>query len=137
MLARPGSYARGLHEQWTSFTLSELEAYLWSNAKHSAMYPAELRVAEVIPRNNDEIRLAMTVLDKHLALSSYFLGDNFSVTDIVASWATNWARRGGHWQNYTNVHTYIERLFARPLCTLNQAWLGLQIVSVGSASPKC
>ena len=121
MLARPGSYARGLHEQWTSFTLSELEAYLWSNAKHSAMYPAELRVAEVIPRNNDEIRLAMTVLDKHLASSPYFLGDNFSVTDIVASWAINWARRGGHWQNYTNLHTYIERLFARPHCTLNQA----------------
>ena len=97
LLGRPGSYARGLHEQWTSFILTELEAYLLSNAKHSVMYPTELRVAEVIPRNNDEIRLAMTVLDKHLALSPHFLGDNFSVTDIVASWAISWACRGRHW----------------------------------------
>lgn len=37
LLARPGDWRRALHDQWVAFTLSELEAYLWSNARNSGM----------------------------------------------------------------------------------------------------
>lgn len=120
LIAAPGSYARALHEQWASFVLTELEAYLWSNAKHTAMYAQELRVAAVVPRNNDEIALAMKVLNDHLATTEYLVEGSFSVTDIIAGWTINWARRTGHWDSYTHLHAYVERLFARPHCTLNR-----------------
>ncbi|MFT5172164.1 MAG: glutathione S-transferase [Gammaproteobacteria bacterium] len=115
-----GTYARGLHEQWTSFVLTELEAYLWSNAKHSSMYAQELRVPGVIARNNDEITQALAVLDTALQDKPFLLGSQFSVTDIIVGWTVNWARRAGNIGEHPHLGRYLKRLFERELCTFNQ-----------------
>ena len=119
LLAASGSYARGLHEQWTSFVLTELEAYLWSNAKHTAMYPEELRVPEVVARNDDEIALALAVLDGALQDTPFLVAGKFSVTDIIVGWTVNWARRSGKTDEYPHLQAYLQRLFERELCTFN------------------
>lgn len=119
LLAAPGTLARAQHDQWTSFALTELEAYLWLNAKHGSMYPEDRRVPDVIPQNDAEIALALEVLDSALAGRKYLLGAEFSVTDIIVGWTINWARRTGHLDAYANLQAYVRRLLARPLCQLN------------------
>jgi len=119
LIAPAGSRARALHAQWVSFVLSELEGYLWSNAKHTSFYPEERRVPDVLATNNDEIQSALAVLNDVLANQSYLVEDTFSVTDIIASWAINWARRGGHLESHPHLAGYLQRLLAREHCTLN------------------
>ncbi|MGR8948111.1 MAG: glutathione S-transferase family protein [Gammaproteobacteria bacterium] len=120
LLARPGSYARALHDQWTAFTLSEMEAYLWSNAKHQNFYPAEKRVPGVVVTNSEEFRAGAVVLNDLLADNDFIVANQFSVTDIVVSWALNWGRRMHELDRLDNISRYLDRLFQRPHCKLNQ-----------------
>ena len=119
LIAPAGSRARALHAQWVSFVLSELEAYLWSNAKHTSFYAEDRRVPGVLVTNNDEIQSALTVLNDTLAKQSYLVEDVFSVTDIIASWAINWARRNGQLESFPHLVGYLQRLLAREHCALN------------------
>lgn len=119
LIGQVGSRARALHSQWVSFVLTELEAYLWSNAKHTSFYPEERRVADVLAPNNDEIRGALSVLNDTLASQSYLVEDAFSVTDIIASWAINWARRSDKLEPFPHLSAYLERLLQREHCMLN------------------
>lgn len=117
--SEPGSWARAQHEQWTSFTLTELEAFLWHNLKHTSLYPEAKRVAQVIEPNNREAHLALAVLSEHLDQHAYLVDDTFSVTDIIGGWTINWARRLGLTDDYEPIKAYLDRLFARDLCTFN------------------
>ncbi|NKC12810.1 MAG: hypothetical protein GKR94_11595 [Gammaproteobacteria bacterium] len=115
-----GSRERGLQDQWISFVLSELDAYLWSNAKHLSMYPEDKRVPAVVARNNEELHTGLRVLAAHLEQSPYLVAERFSVTDIVTGWTVNWARRMQHLAPYPALSVYLHRLFERPHCTLDQ-----------------
>jgi glutathione S-transferase len=41
LIAEPGTWGRALHDQWVSFALSEMEAYLWSSLKNAVYYPED------------------------------------------------------------------------------------------------
>lgn len=118
LIAPQGSRERALHAQWTSFVLTELEAYLWSNLKHENLYPEEKRVPAIIETNSEEFRSGAKVLDDALAEIPYLVGDCFSVTDIIVGWTLNWGRRSGQLDGFGYLHAYLERLLAREFCTL-------------------
>ncbi|MEM7466753.1 MAG: glutathione S-transferase family protein [Pseudomonadota bacterium] len=120
LIPRPGTVRRAQHDQWCAFNLSEMEAYLWSNAKHQSFYPEEKRVAEVVAPNTEEFRAGAKVIDELLGEQTYLLGNEFSVTDIVVSWTLNWGRRMNVIDGFDNIPTYLGNLFAREHCTLNQ-----------------
>ena len=119
LIASSGTWQRALHEQWTSFVLTELEAYLWSNAKHTAMYPEARRVPAVVAPNQDEARAALGVLEAVLAQRPYLTGEQFQVTDIIAGWTINWARRSALLDAHPNLEAYLARLMSREHCKLN------------------
>ena len=119
LIGAPGTRERALHLQWTSFVLTEIEAWLWSNAKHGGMYPEDKRVPAVIPVNAQEIRNGLSVVDAALADDDYLVANAFSVTDIIVSWAVNWARRMDHLEGLEHLARWLERLLARPHCRLN------------------
>ena len=119
LIGAAGSRARALHAQWVSFVLTELEAYLWSNAKHTSFYPEERRVPAVIEANEPEVQSALGVLNDALASTTFLVEDQFSVTDIIVSWTVNWARRGDKLGPYPHLSRYLGRLFEREHCTLN------------------
>lgn len=119
LLGAPGTRNRGLHMQWTSFVLTEIETWLWSSYKHQKGYPEAMRVPAVIGVNGQEIRNGLAVVNDALAESDYLVGNTFSVTDIIVSWAINWARRMHHLNEMDNLSRYLDRLFARPHCRLN------------------
>lgn len=120
LLARSGTRERALHEQWCAFTLSEMEAYLWSNAKHRSFYPEDKRAPAVVEPNNQEYRAGASVLNDLLASQDYVIGDSFTVTDILVGWTLNWGRRMGSNKGFENISSYLKRLYARPHCKLNQ-----------------
>jgi len=97
-----------------------MEGYLWSNAKHTAFYPEEKRVAAVVAPNNEEFRKGAAVLNDALASSPFLIDGHFSVTDIIVGWTVNWGRRMGQLDGYDHLSAYLGRLFARELCPLNQ-----------------
>ena len=45
LIAPSGTRERALHLQWVSFALTEMEAYLWSNARNTFVLPEEQREA--------------------------------------------------------------------------------------------
>jgi len=119
LLGAAGTRARALHNQWTAFCLSEMEAYLWHTAKHTSFYPEEKRVPAVVDANSGEYRSAAKVLNDVLSESPFLVDGQFSVTDIFVGWAVNWGRRMGQNEGFDNLQSYLDRLFAREHCTLN------------------
>ena len=120
LIGRVGTHARALHDQWTAFTLSEMEAYLWSNAKHQSFYPEDKRVPDVVAPNSEEFRAGAAVLNDLLADNDYIVENTFSVTDIFVGWTLNWGRRMQQIDGLENIPPYLQRLFQRPHCKLNQ-----------------
>ena len=119
LLGAPGTRERGLHLQWMSFVLTEIETWLWSSFKQTMMYPEEKRAPGVLETNREEIRAGLRVLDAALATDDYLVGNRFSVTDIVVSWPVNWARRTNALAGMDHLARYLDRLFERPHCRLN------------------
>jgi len=119
MIPKSGTRARGLHEQWVSFVLSEVEAHSWSTFRNTFLYPEEMRVPAIVEQNNIEQRKGLTVLDEALAEQDYLLGESFQVTDIIVGFAVNSARRRETFSDdMANLLTYTARLSKRPHSTL-------------------
>lgn len=118
LISPSGTWQRALHDQWTCFTLSELEAWLWHSAKHSFLYPEEERVPEILEPNAKEFRKGAAVANDALAKNDYIINDAFSVTDIIMSFSLNWARRAGLTAEFDAINTYLDRILAREHCPL-------------------
>ena len=121
LISAAGFHERALHDQWTSFAQSEMEGYLWSNAKHTNFYSQAKRVPEIVASNNEEFRAGAEVLNNALAETPFLIGGQFSVTDIIVGWTVNWGRRMGQLDGFDQLASYLDRLFARGHCTLNPA----------------
>jgi glutathione S-transferase len=108
---------RALHDQWTAFTLAELEANLWHTARNKFLYPEHLKVPQVYEQNARESQRALAVFDDHLRDRELLVGNRFSVTDIFCGFAIWWASMDGLSAEYDGVERYLARLLARPNCT--------------------
>lgn len=119
----PGSWQRALHDQWVSFTLTEMEAHLWSRIRNSANFPLapeEGKVAAIIPQCDAYVRESVKVLDDALAGKQYLVDGHFSVTDIIVAFTANWARRVGLTADCPNINRWLDGLYERPHCTLTR-----------------
>lgn len=117
LLARPGDWRRALHDQWVSFTLSELEAYLWSNARNRFVYNEALRVPAIIEQNKREAKRALAVIDTHLSHDDFLVDNRFALTDIFVGYAVHWAKFQKLLNDFNHLQQYHERLLAMPKCT--------------------
>lgn len=120
MIAPPATWARALHDQWCYFALTEIEAYIWLNAKHTGIYHLSKRVNDILDPNLEEIVAAAAVFDDALKATDYLVENRFSVTDIVVSYTLNWARLWGTVDDFPNILKYLDRLYERPFCTLTK-----------------
>ena len=118
LIAPSGTRDRALHLQWVSFALTEMEAYLWSNARNTFVLPEEQRITALFEQNNATFVHAARVLDKVMNGSDYLVGDCFSVTDILVGFTLNWGNGAGLINDMPNLQTYLSRLKERPHCTL-------------------
>ena len=118
LVAPSGSRERALHLQWVSFALTEMEAYLWSNARNTFVLPKEQRKKDLFEQNNEAFVHAAKVLDKVLADKDYLINNRFSVTDILVGFTVGWGSGAGLLEKTPNLQKYLKRLKQRPHCTL-------------------
>ncbi|REJ74469.1 MAG: glutathione S-transferase family protein [Acidobacteria bacterium] len=122
LVARPGTWERNLHYQWTSFVLTEMEPYVHSSEINTIDFvlPAEERVPEIVEQNSRMYRRAAAVLDAVLAASDsgYLVGERFSVTDVIAGYTVSWGQEQGMLDACPALVAYLRRLMQREHCPL-------------------
>ena len=118
LIAPVGSWARALHDQWTCFCMTELEAYLWSTFINTTILPAEKRVPKIAKQNAEAFCAGAAVLNEALNGSDYLIQNRFSVTDIIIGYTVNWGGKRGLIESFSNLQRYLDRLYRRPHCTL-------------------
>ena len=118
LIAAPGTWERALHDQWVSFVLTEMEAWLWSTAVNTYVLPEADRVSAGFEQNAMLFRRSAEALNDVLRRQDYLLKDRFTVTDIIVGWTVNWGRRQGLLGGLEGLNRYVGRLLERPHCVL-------------------
>ena len=88
-----GSPERPHFFKWLHFAMAEMDAALWTIAKHKFAYPKELRVpgAELGPKR--DLQKAIDVILEELESKPYLLGEKFSAVDLFVTTMVTWAKR--------------------------------------------
>lgn len=92
LIPQAGSRARGTHDQWLSFALTELEAPLWLVMKNTRLLPRAQRIPEIIPQAMDSFARSCKIFAAHMQARPFVLGERFQVIDIFMSSIISWAR---------------------------------------------
>ena len=50
LIPKAGTYDRGHYDQWMAYTLTELDAVLWTRSKHAFVLPEEMRAPEAVAK---------------------------------------------------------------------------------------
>ncbi|NOR19455.1 MAG: hypothetical protein GQ538_05140 [Xanthomonadales bacterium] len=118
LISPSGTRARALHMQWVSFALTEMEAYVWSNARNTFVLPEELRITALFEQNSRAYVKAANILDQVLQDTDYLVDNRFSVTDILVGFVLNWGSQVKLLDQTPNLQSYLTRLKEREHCTL-------------------
>ena len=121
LIAKVDTWDRYLHDQWVLFVLTEMEGWLWPNILNLAILPEDQRNPACVDQNTAMFKRGASALDKVLSEQEYLVGGQFSVTDIMASYTVNSARRFGYIEEFPNLKAYLNRVFQREHCTLDQS----------------
>ena len=105
---------RAHYFQWCFFVMSELEAPLWTMAKHTFVLPEERRVPAIIDTAMWEFARAAALLAQHLEGREYAVGNQFTAADILLGSSLNWARSNKLPLESSALKAYADRLSARP-----------------------
>jgi len=116
LISPSGTWSRALHDQWTSFALTEIEAFLWHTARNLFVLPEAERLPAVFPQNAAATKRGLAVVDKEIAGRDWLIEHRFSVTDIIMGYCVCWAQILQLTEGLDNVNAYAERLLARPAC---------------------
>ncbi len=109
-----GTVQRALFEQWSYFTLTELEQPLWTLGKHKFALPKKYRVEDILPTAAWEFQKALKLLSEFLQDSEFVLGDKFSAVDILVAQTLRWGMSFKQPVEQSNLIAYLERVEARP-----------------------
>jgi glutathione S-transferase len=91
LLPPAGTAERTECYKWISFVLTELDALLWTIAKHRFGLPKERRVPAVIDCAIWEFEAALKILAAGLGNRVYLVGTSLTVADIIAGHTLLWA----------------------------------------------
>lgn len=86
-----GSLERGRQDALTHFVLDELDAVLWTAARHSFILPKEHRVPEVKDSLKWEFARSEKILMDRMGDGPFLMGDKMTVPDIIACHCAGWA----------------------------------------------
>lgn len=92
LLPPTGTLERTACYKWISFILTELDAPLWTIAKHRFGLPNERRVHAVIETASWEFGVTVKILAAGLGDRPYLIGDSITVADILAGHTLLWAK---------------------------------------------
>ena len=120
--AASGTWERALHDQWTAFSLTEMECWAWSTFRSTNIVASNKRVPEMYEHNKEAYREGATVLNDALGQCQYLIGDKFSVTDIIVSWTCHFGQNLNYIDGFDNIAAYLKRVKSRTHCTLEDTF---------------
>lgn len=110
--APAGTAERAELDSWVQFAQNDLDAPLWLKAKHSFIYPEEMRL-NVRDVTKMEFSRAVKAMDARLGDRQFVLGDRFSTADVLLGHAGSWARGAKFEIESERVNAYFDRVLAR------------------------
>ena len=120
LVPKPGSRDRTLHDQWTQFVLTEMEAWLWPVILNTFILPEDQRIAGAhLEQNAGMFKRGASALNNFLGEQEYLIDNRFGVTDIIAGYCVNAGRKFGMIDTFPHLTNYLDRLMAREDCTLD------------------
>ncbi|WP_425051301.1 glutathione S-transferase family protein [Psychromarinibacter sp. S121] len=109
----PGTLERARQDGATHFVLDEMDALLWTAARHSFALPEEHRVPEVKESLRWEYTRSLDRLAARIA-GPFLMGDTMTVPDIVAAHCLSWARAAKFPEPDGAVADYRDMMLGRP-----------------------
>lgn len=113
LTAPAGTPERAQQDAVTLWLIDNLDALLWTNAKHSFILPEANRVPDIIPSLHAEFARNLDIYETMIA-GEFVMGDNITVPDILAVHCLNWAIGAAVPVENAAVNAYAKRLRARP-----------------------
>ncbi|MEL6450517.1 MAG: glutathione S-transferase family protein [Pseudomonadota bacterium] len=114
LTAPAGTPARARQDAVTLWLIDELDAALWTNAKHNMVLPDKLRVPQIVPTLHKEFTRNAETFAGMLDGSDYIMGDAITLPDLLAVHCFGWAFGAGFPALPEPVKAYTKRLRARP-----------------------
>jgi glutathione S-transferase len=109
----PGSHARAAQDALTHRVLDEVDAILWTAARHSFVLPEEHRVAAVKDSLKWEYERNITGLEA--AFEGPFLqGESMTIADLLLAHCLMWAGKAGFAAPPARLAEYLAMMMARP-----------------------
>ena len=105
---------RAIQDGWTHRILDEIDACIWTAAKHSFVLPEERRVSDIKNTLRWEFARSIKRIATHLDNSIYVMGDEMTVPDFILGHCLMWAERARFGTNEPSIVAYYERLRTRP-----------------------
>ena len=100
--------------RWLMFAATELEQPLWRIARHTALYPEDMRLPAELPIARQDFAEMAAVLERHMKDRQFVVGDQVTVADFVMAYTLDWANEARLLDEFPNLKAYLERMYARP-----------------------
>lgn len=113
LTAPPGTIARARQDSLTQFLLDEMDAVLWTAARHSFILPPEMRLPAIKPSLKWEYARSLTRLAQRRA-GPFMMGDQITLPDIIATHCLGWGLSINFPEPDAALTAYLARMRARP-----------------------
>ncbi len=110
----PGTTDRARQDGFTQFINDEMDACLWTAARHSYVLPKEKRVPEVKDSLKWEFARRIDALMRRIGDGPFLMGEAMTVPDILATHCGNWAVGAKFPLENPSFNAYVARMRARP-----------------------
>lgn len=100
--------------RWIFFLMTEIEPPLWRIARHTFLYPDEMRIPQDVDQARQECREMLAVLERHMQEREYLVGDRLSVADFNAAYTLDWANEENLLDAAPRLREYLKAMYARP-----------------------
>jgi glutathione S-transferase len=113
LTAPAGSIARAKQDAVTQLLLDELDAVLWTGARHGFILPEDKRCPEVKPSLKWEFSRNLERLAQRMD-GEFLMGDQFTIADIICTHCLNWAYSAKFPIENDTILAYGKRMRERP-----------------------
>lgn len=110
---RAGTLERARQDSLTQFLLDELDAILWTAARHSFILPEEMRVDGIQNSLRWEFERSQRTLMQRMGEGRFIMGDRMTVPDIILTHCLTWALLAKFPIIDARLSDYLERMRAR------------------------
>lgn len=87
-----GTIERARQDSLTQFILDELDAVLWTAARHTFVLPEDKRVKGIKETLRWEFSKSLKILDDRMIEGPNLMGEKFTIPDIILTHIGGWAR---------------------------------------------